>query len=73
MLDNTKQWHQEVDFVENHFDELLIEVEVVVLLESKRSFFLRKQQKLCLIQFTICAVFNHCDHCWVIEFASCCG
>jgi len=35
MLDNTKQLHQEVDFVENQVVELLIEV--VVLFDPKRK------------------------------------
>jgi len=37
MLDNTKQLHQEVDFVEYQVVELLTEVEVVVLLDPTRK------------------------------------
>jgi hypothetical protein len=43
MLDNTKQLHQIIDFVECQVAELLIEVVVVVLLDPKnkkqRTFF----------------------------------
>jgi hypothetical protein len=37
MLDNTKQLHQEVDFVEYQVVELLTEVEVVVLLDPTKK------------------------------------
>ncbi len=62
MLDNTKQLHQEVDFVENQAVELLIEVVVVVLFDPKKKnkFF---KEKIIFNKLTICAVFNHCDHC----------
>jgi predicted alpha/beta hydrolase family esterase len=37
MLDNTKQLHQKVDFVENQVVELLIEVELVAALLDPRT------------------------------------
>jgi len=37
MLDNTKQLHQEFDFVENQVVELLIEAVAVVLFDPKRK------------------------------------
>jgi hypothetical protein len=64
MLDNTKQLHQEVHFVvENQVVELLIELEVVVPFDpTKTNMFFKKKKKEKFI-VTICAVFNHCDHC----------
>ncbi len=47
MLDNTKQLHQIIDFVENQIVELLIEAEVVVLLGSKNKERHSLMKKLC--------------------------